>query len=183
MKIIILLVSLLISGISSPLFNRENKICWQKGRILKWNDFKGSVPKGRGFSAETFIILAYDMVSLNKMRISNCMIKNKSWAVKQERSQTVIVHEQYHFNIAEIYARKIRQELSSTSNLTNTKIKDIFNLWIGEHNLEQNRYDSETAHSSNIQEQKKWELKIDSLLNGLDNFCNETIILSGSFAD
>ena len=63
--------------------------------------------------------------------ITNKFIKDKSWIKPKFKNDTVLIHEQGHFDIEEIYARKFRMQISigvfNKSNLR-TKIDSIYSI-------------------------------------------------------
>jgi hypothetical protein len=83
----------------------------------------------------------------------------------------LLKHELYHFRITEIFARKIRKEFSKSkeapSSDTIVEILDVNEE--SEHDM-QYRYDEEAYHGYLMKEQKRWEIKIDSLLNLLSEY-------------
>jgi predicted secreted Zn-dependent protease len=90
-------------------------------------------------------------------------VPNKSWVKSEYKSDfELLKHEQLHFDISELYARKFREQLSKMSFTENVKI-EISDLYekITKKKIElQNEYDIETDHSVNILKQKQWGQKI-----------------------
>ena len=76
-------------------------------------------------------------------------------------------HEQLHFDITEVYARKLRQELAKTKFSKNAKaeVKEIYRNILKELNDFQNKYDSETNFSRDTVQQLIWNKKIKKALN------------------
>src|SRR5687768_2492955 len=90
----------------------EDVISWNEFYKLQWHDFQGEPGEdARGdagaavqIKAKPFLVkkeIKYDVVALFN--------RNKSWARGQ--STTLLAHEQLHFDIAELYARKIRKKI------------------------------------------------------------------------
>jgi len=177
MKLFLFIISFSILKFCISGNTQGNKICWEENQLLTWKDFRGNIPNVSDYGAKTYIVLRYEQITPNEISITNCMLKNKSWVASEEKSSVGIMHEQYHFNIAEIFARKIRQELSTVVNPSISQIKIIFDSWIEKYNSEQILYDSETFHCLNALEQSKWQMKIDSQLIGLKQFRNEIVSL------
>ena len=84
-------------------------------------------------------------------------------------------HEQAHFDLTEVYARRLRQKLlvfqakancnklqPAFDNLT----KPVYDEW----NRQQNRYDAETNHGLNAPKQAYWELQTKLQLEQLRTF-------------
>ena len=92
------------------------------------------------------------------------------------RSPGLLRHELYHFHIAEYCTRLLRQEiLEKDGHISRKTISDLDIKYDELENLLQNEYDTETYHSYVLQEQKKWEDRIDSLLSSLQDFSNPVL--------
>jgi len=79
----------------------------------------------------------------------------------------VLSHEQLHFDITELFARKFRERLKTVKNDTDIKkkVRKIFAEINRELNTFQNKYDRETNYSRNIPEQLLWNEKIAEALS------------------
>ena len=78
----------------------------------------------------------------------------------------LLIHEQYHFNITEYYARLLRKayiEIGSDE-LTIKNSDELYIKFDEERDSIQDLYDSITNHNSKGLEQRYWELKIDEWL-------------------
>ena len=88
-------------------------------------------------------------------------------------------HEKRHFDLCEVYARKIRQRINETQftrrNL-NYKLKTIFAELTQEHSAEQENYDHQTEHSIDPEQQAIWNKIIDRRLEELEEY-SETIVV------
>ena len=152
-----------------------NELCWEDHSPLTWLDFQGEPPAQTGNAAMTHIAIGFEMSSDKNVLVTNCMVKNKSWARPESRNAEILMHEQVHFTIAEVYARRMRQEMSSLNGKNPGKIKSIFNKWIRRYNKEQARYDKETKHSQNEAEQARWQGRVSRELKELDPY-KETLV-------
>ena len=86
-----------------------------------------------------------------------------------------LIHEKYHFNIVELYARKIRKDLQEKkvfieSNNFQTYVDSVWN----QVEVMQSKYDS-SNFSRISDEQIKWQEKIDLQLDSLKNY--ESILI------
>ncbi|GAB5525563.1 MAG: hypothetical protein Roseis2KO_34350 [Roseivirga sp.] len=73
-------------------------------------------------------------------------------------------HEQYHFNITEVFARKMNQFINDNPDPGVNIYGNQFREYKKELRSMQNDYDDDTDHSSNQGMQRLWEYKIDSML-------------------
>lgn len=138
-------------------------LSWQR---LSWADFKGR-PDGSGVSmAATEMRLKTNKIGMTfYFKASASFIPQKSFTTTQ--SDNVLNHEQLHFDITELYARKINQSIQKFQGCGYVEYKKVYLiydslciLW----NKEQDRYDAETNHSLNEEKQCEWERKINSQL-------------------
>ena len=94
------------------------------------------------------------------------------------RDAELLTHELYHFHISEYFTRLMRREiLESQHPIPENKITLLNKKYYQLENEMQSEYDDDTYHSYVMQEQKKWEIKIDSLLRSLESFSNPLIAI------
>ena len=107
--------------------------------------------------------------------------KNSSWIRTTANQAYTLKHEQGHFDIAEIFARKIRKKLQAKK-LSKTKgeaqIKKIWSKLYSEYFAMQKKYDKATSHSIKEKNQQKWILKIAKELKELEAYKNSTFIMN-----
>ncbi len=100
--------------------------------------------------------------------------KSKSW--KNTNSEYILNHEQRHFDLGEVYARKFRKYLFDSVNTFNAAAQNkMFNLFLEEDNEVQRQYDSVSNHSINQNGQLEWNIRIDSLLNAYADFADPIV--------
>ena len=81
----------------------------------------------------------------------------------------ILGHEQLHFDISELYARKLKKRLESERyayGTVKTKVKSIYRKINEELDIYQNLYDAETNFSRNMDKQAEWKLNITMALKG-----------------
>ena len=144
----------------------ETEIEWTPDRKLTWDDFKGQ-PNTTDFPdavAVTNSGLSLEPGSYNpfkdgKVFVRNMFYNHGSWVLPEGRNDYVLRHEQIHFDITEIYTRKLRKTLidaNITSNNSNRALA-IFESIKTEWEKRQNYYDSQTKHGLKEEAQKEWE--------------------------
>ena len=153
-----------------------HSISWDSKTKLTWDDFQGTPDDESEFASVTdWGITCNYTVSENYMEFFvNCFFdKNNSWT--KSGSAYILKHEQGHFDIGEIYARRLRKALATADlNTENAeaKISEIYNSISAECAAEQDRYDAETNHSINEQKQAEWLVRIDAGLRSLQAWQN-----------
>ena len=156
---------------------------WSKTYRLTWLDFSAQPDVSHPYAAITYSGMSYSFSAevINgeikaKFKVNCFFLPNKSWVkLGYENDFNLLAHEQLHFDISELYARKFRQKLSKMSFTENIKV-EISNLYtkITKEKIEvQKAYDNETDHSVNIIKQKQWEQKIKSELQKIINFASK----------
>ena len=107
-----------------------------------------------------------------KMDIATYFFKKKSWTVKKNAME-LLVHEQLHFDIAELFARKMRKEFYK---LKKNKV-DTFNAYQSVYTtlwkscrMYQKQYDKETKHSRELVHNEEWAEKIYKELKLLEEY-------------
>lgn len=157
---ILVLIPLLRSNFNAPITIKR----WGK---LNWDDFQGFVKPFTGYDAaiSSDIYLEYDSTA---SRFSAYAGQNNvaSWTKKTGNTDEYgLNHEQYHFNITEIHARILNGFIEAnpgeSENFYRSRLQTI---WYDLRKMHK-AYDDETDHSLIRDRQRRWEYKIDSLLN------------------
>ena len=146
-------------------------ISWNPFYKLAWYDFQGTPPAESGSDAGASVqIKATPFMIKNRIHYDVAAIFNrkKSWA--RDRSPSLLAHEQLHFDIAEVYARKIRKSIADLSDDGVNDLK-IYNAAIRELLEESDRadqqYDIETLHGALSRQQEHWSEKVTAQLEQL----------------
>lgn len=149
-------------------------IKWSETRKLDWSDFKAKPDPASANAAMTNSIINiefnFDDNSLD-YTISCRFDKNRSWV--KVRTVPVLQHEQGHFDIAEIYARKLAKEMSGYKFNPATVKDDVNNIYdriMKVYQQEQQQYDQQTDFSRNREKQAEWLTRIAADLKSLQAF-------------
>ncbi|MEI9810326.1 MAG: DUF922 domain-containing protein [Bacteroidota bacterium] len=162
---------LLIPAISFAQESNEELIDWKAGQRLVWNDYKANPDEGSDAAALTATYLGIEYTIDEKglgWKIQCRFSKTRSWG--KSKTDYILQHEQGHFDIAEIFARKLNKKLSEykfDKNGYKKDLKKIYDSVTGEKENLQDQYDKETDHSRKKEEQARWIKKIDELLKEL----------------
>jgi len=150
----------------------SNLILWCADQRLGWDDFQGPADPNRKAGVQS---AAQVMIELNTRTEGNRVYFNVACYFERDRSWTInhqnsylLAHEQLHFDIAELYARKMRKRLRELSGVNQrnleSRVRQIYREVNREHNAFQDRYDRETDHSKNREKQAVWEAKVKRML-------------------
>ena len=149
-----------------------NYISWGDDYQLKWIDFQGETEGNFILAASTSykidLLPESVMVDENdqiqgyeKLTVVANFYKNSSWHTTN--SQHILKHERLHFDIAELFARKIRKRFSELKNGKQASFavyQDAFNLFWKECRKMQKQYDLETNHGGKIDVNEIWQTRI-----------------------
>jgi hypothetical protein len=161
-------------------FQSDNKICWKENTKLTWYDFKGTSDVASPYKANTETEITVQIKTKGEdatIIIECCFIKNASWT-KEINNAFLLGHEQTHFNISEIGARKFRQRLKGKTFSAKTFQQELNNMRSEtgkESKAMQAEYDKETEHSVNEAAQKKWNKKVMDELKSLTTYAEPQI--------
>lgn len=166
--IIFLLALLSISNVQS-----QEVVSWEPDFRFSWNDFKGAAPINSRAAATTASGITYRFSTYyenNELQIDYKVFAYfypiKSWYKPALCNDITLLHEQLHFDITELYARKLRKKLAEEKFTKNVKeeIRKIYKATIRQLNDFQNKYDSETNYSRNLPVQERWVKEIEEAL-------------------
>lgn len=102
---------------------------------------------------------------------------NDSWFREDSKVESLLKHEQLHFDISEVCCRLMKQKLS-TYHFTKkylSEIEDIYLMGYSDLFGWQHDYDEESEHSINKKGQKHWEEYVAKTLLELSAFAPETL--------
>ncbi|HAI75286.1 MAG TPA: hypothetical protein DCM08_03490 [Microscillaceae bacterium] len=145
---------------------QAQKLNWVDRNQLTWDDFAGPMDQNSDFAAVTFWLLSYWYGGVDQNgKIENLQVKaqfeqDKSWVRKGKQEDRLLQHEQLHFDIAELWARKLRKSLKTQRFPTNNykpAIEIIFNEHLEGCRAMQKQYDKESNHYFNKEKQLYWE--------------------------
>lgn len=140
---------------------------WTSDSLLSWSDFKGTPDSvlltGKGHSdagIHTMIIVDYccEREGESNICFQPAIHRTKSWSVSE--SESLLDHEQLHFDITELITRKIRKVISQYPDASVNEKYRIYLRSVREFSRMQNRYDRETDHGLRPVRQQKWKNKV-----------------------
>lgn len=156
----------------------DSLILWRKDHFLTWSDFKGTpkTPKDKmgihqaaaSATGSVFIHRKDDNGNMIPYPISY-FYKTISWSISKD--SILLQHEQLHFDIKELYIRKMRMgfmELSEQKNYDSAAYSNLSNKILKECAEVQNKYDKEV--SFNKVKQNEWRKCIDKELEDLEEY-------------
>lgn len=165
------------AGVPRKLFSAdEETIPWATERKLAWDDFLCS-PQKQGdavASTSTSLGISYQVKNNGLTYTITCHFsKKKSWGLL--KTEYILAHEQAHFDITELHARKLYKALYSYQFNAETFKKDIAAIYqqiVKEKEDMQEAYDSETDHSRRRKLQYEWLEKINGMLDETELFAS-----------
>ena len=154
----------------------DNEIYWVKNAKLNWTDFKGKVDRMDHSDALTSSSISFKY-QYNKeeyiIEIYASFIPNDSYVRKGKETKYLLNHEQKHFDITEVFARKLRKEVKKyegRGDLLDRRYNEIYDDIFKGLSEMQHKYDEETSHSMEKDKQQIWDRKVDKLLNEYKRF-------------
>jgi hypothetical protein len=156
----------------------DGKKRWSENDKLTWRDFKDTLITGTHRAALTTsgMLVNFHQAGPDSLIITaySQMDPAKSWVnTSREKSDYILEHEQYHFNISEYWCRKFKKDVSMTR-FTAKTVKEKIQMLQRESRtacLEMEvEYDKDTNHSEIRDAQHKWERRIDELLKSLEQY-------------
>lgn len=161
---------------------RDEAIPWSSRRPLTWADFKGRPPNDTGpVAAET----AYALIqgagckgSVFEFRVVAAFRPNASW-VRPSMLRTpadsarALRHEQTHFDLTEVHARRLRRyftELMAPCRLSTGDLEAAAARIGKDEKAAQTQYDAETSNGRVLAQQARWEKDVAGQLVALAKY-------------
>lgn len=159
----------------------HDAIPWSTARRLVWSDFRGRPPSGGRESALTAYALFYGWRCRGQrfeFLVTAGFLPKQSWvkeAVVRDTadSRRVLRHEQTHFDVTEVYARRLRRyfaDLAAPCGKTDAELEALAQRLVQEEKTTQQRYDAETEHGLLAPKQGEWSRDLAQQLTALSRY-------------
>lgn len=161
---------------------KEEKIAWDRNRPLTWSDFKAKPDPLSNFTANTNSGMGYgwDYSTISgepefTYSVSCNFYPQLSWVKKPADPEYLLDHEQLHFDISELHARKLGKILSEyePGRTVRLDLRQIYNKMESERIAMQKQFDKETQHSENHDAEMAWRKKIAQELKSLEAYATD----------
>lgn len=163
-----LLSFLLFQGIISMAQNDAEKIFWIEDG-LTWNDFQGNVDNSSPFNANTNAGLSFAWGVKNDngvieltYEVTSYFNPGLSWVKKDSYNDHLLRHEQLHFDITELHARKLRKKvaeinISQLGKDPRIVITRVYQSVEKERSAMQQKFDRESKHNLDKDAEARWQ--------------------------
>jgi hypothetical protein len=149
-------------------------VVWDSATKLTWADFLGKADQKSPFAAMTSSGIYYRLKT-NSDGYSDSVVavfyKSDSWV--RRRTESALIHEQGHFDITEIFARKLRKQLEEfvpKRGDLGHQLKFLYDEVESEREAMENLYDKDTRHSADAARQADWNMRISNELKELEKY-------------
>jgi hypothetical protein len=147
----------------------QDTLYWNAAEKLQWQDFEGMADSNSRFAAATStgIVWGYAFKGGSfTFSAQSYFVKRKSWK-RGEVTDRMLEHEQGHFDITEIFTRRLKAKatiLSSNRRHFEQTIQKLVSDILKEKDKLQRQYDVETNFGTNYMAQTKWLEKIANMI-------------------
>ncbi|MFI5185558.1 MAG: DUF922 domain-containing protein [Chitinophagales bacterium] len=154
----------------------DESIEWSSNKRLSWDDYlaKPTASSDAAAITSTAIGIEYHVRNNTFSYSITCRFsKTRSWG--KFKTAYILQHEQGHFDITEIYARKLARELKEYQfdpQKYQDEVNRIYKRLMNEKEECQDKYDKETDFSRNKEKQAEWLEKIKEELQETAEFAN-----------
>lgn len=169
-----LLTGSLCAWAQRPDDSPQELLSWNEFYHLQWDDFRGTPGENAIGDAGTAVqinAMPFRVKNLVRYDVVAQFNRNKSWS--REQSAALLAHERLHFDIAELYARKIRKRIATLQAAGVNDVKkynaEIRKL-LAESNEIDHQYDIETLHGALSRQQGEWSQKVKAGLKKLEQY-------------
>lgn len=152
----------------------KESIDWRARRTLTWNDFKAapleSAPNAALTSTSILINYRYGDSSFS-YHLQCVFYPEKSWT--KVKSSRILAHEQGHFDISQLFTRRLHKALSAYKVKPTQVDKDVMAIYqklAEDQAAYQKQYDIETNYSRDLNGQQNWNERISRELDESDAY-------------
>lgn len=175
----VFLILVFLSNISFSQNDRD-PILWNENYPLSWSDFKAKPDQNTSAAALTASGISFgfsigktgNRITKFTTEVECFFYPYESWFKPQTGDDYILKHEQVHFDITELHARKFRQQISQLKPSQNLKAKlnSMYKAISQASRRMQTAYDDETNHSINKERQAYWEKYVEIELKKLEAY-------------
>jgi hypothetical protein len=171
-----------VASAQAQAVNPQAFIEWNPFYVLKWDDFQGKPGEDAAGDAGTSVQIKAKPYTVGKKVQYDVHVlfnKEKSWS--RDQSPQLLAHEQLHFDLAEVFARRIRKKIQE---LEDQQVDDIktynkaIQALLEESNEADRQYDMETLHGALDKKQEMWKQKVKAELLELRAFKKPKRVIS-----
>ena len=138
---------------------------WSDHPVLSWGDFQGAVnAASRESAAATHCGIGFRAGKVGAggkpgIVVYNTFYINKSWVKPDAKMPAILLHEQGHFDLCEIYTRALKSRMADVDmNAVSLKsvLEEIYFDVKKQYERRQQAYEDETVHGTNFAQQQRW---------------------------
>lgn len=166
MKRTLAIFTLTLTLLSIHKVSAQDTLYWSSGYKLTPKDFRGKPDTTASYPSISICGIKYTgHATKNAVQTEafGIFIRPKSWAVIDEDDSVWLIHERLNFDIAELFARKLRKSFSEYKFRYATVQQDLDSLYDINHeemNEMHASYEKETNHGTDEPAQSIWNHKI-----------------------
>ena len=172
MRLLVFIV-LFLFPLAPSFAQQRGTLAWKAGEPLQWSHFKGkpdATDKVHGAVTFAGFDIKVEKISFPggtiRFKARAVFDQQRSWVKAGEPDSHLLAHEQLHFDITELYARKLTKKLNALQLKSKDKaqIKKWQNYYFQAQMETQKQYDRESVHGLHFEMQEVWRELIDAEL-------------------
>lgn len=150
---------------------------WNATRPLSWKDYLHRPTEnafGDAFALTSVTHSVRGGISKGKpnFEVYVLFVREESWT-SDSTDMALLAHEQLHFDIAELYARKLRKQIEAMGKQEVTDLKEYrkkIQYLLDQFKLKSSDYDEETVHGRIGEKQEEWRIFVSSEMQRLHTY-------------
>ncbi|MBV6405671.1 MAG: DUF922 domain-containing protein [Flavobacteriales bacterium] len=160
-------VLMLLGVVFTAVLQAQPAIPWAADRPLTWADFQGAPPRNTTRDAYTYYGISANFERDARGRVTaevRCVfMPEKSWVRPPAKaSAPLLAHEQLHFDLAELHARRFARDLPDllVGDDPEAAFQRAHDRMMDRLREEQERYDRDTDHGRDAAAQARWAAEV-----------------------
>ncbi|UKB85861.1 DUF922 domain-containing Zn-dependent protease [Chryseobacterium sp. MEBOG06] len=156
-------------------------IIWKEGKKLMWDNFKSPVSRKTNANVVAHTNCGWELSVVKSgnpklpvtIELKTVFNEEKSWKDTTKINDYVLLHEQKHFDIAELFVRKFRKTVAEkirNSADYHKYFKTIYDEFSIEYKKFQIAYDRDTRHGIDKEKQAEYNASISEELENLKSY-------------
>ena len=151
---------------------------WNTERTVSWTDYVYR-PAERAFGGGGFALTSVThsvrggiSKGAPNFEVYVLFVKEQSWT-SDSTDMALLAHEKLHFDIAELFARKLRKQIEVMGKEGVTDLKEYqkkIRYLLDQFKIKSSDYDKETVHGRIAEKQKEWQIYVSSEMQRLHKY-------------
>lgn len=155
-------------------------ILWSGSASVSWEAYQQIETTTEHYDAVTATAIDFSYTQMESqilIEIQAIFDTQESWVKASAKTDQLLNHERLHFDITEVYARKLRFMIQNNELNSVNDLNTYYDVVMRDLIFAQEEYDMVSHHALNRDGQSEWNIKVANLLQLYEGYENTSFII------